>query len=68
MKTVSRNPSINREEKSKISKFSYTVFVVARTMKFPDVVIPPSIYQFSRVKWYLVTIGRENFIWFREHW
>ena len=45
MKTVSIKPCINRENRSRISKFSYTVIVLTRTTKFLEVVIPPDNYQ-----------------------
>ena len=43
-KTVSRKSCINRSYKSKSSQFSYTVIVVARTMKYLSVVTSLSIY------------------------
>ena len=43
MKTAPRKPCINREDKRKISQFSYNVIVVARKMNFLEVVTPPSI-------------------------
>ena len=44
-KTVSIKPCKNREDKSKISQFSYTVIFVTIPTKFLEVVTPPSIYQ-----------------------
>ena len=46
--TVSRKLCINREYKSESSQFSHTFIVVARTMKFLEVVTPPYIYQYPR--------------------
>ena len=40
-----RKICINRECKRKNSQFSYKVIVVAKIMKFLEVVTPPSIYQ-----------------------
>ena len=44
-KTVSIKPCINREDKSKISQFSYTVIVVTISMNLLVVVTPQSVYQ-----------------------
>ena len=55
---MSRKISINREDMSKRSPFSYTVFVVARKMMFISVVTPPSnYYGFSTQK----TFWEDNF-------
>ena len=43
-KTVSRKPCMNREDKSKITHFSYTFILIKVTTKLPEVVIPPYIY------------------------
>ena len=48
-KTVSRKLYINGEYNIYISQFIYTDMFVTRTMKFPEVVILPSIYQFSPI-------------------
>ena len=45
LKTVSRKPCINIENKSKSSQFICTVIVVKRTTKFLSVVTPSYIYQ-----------------------
>ena len=73
-KTVSIRPCISREYKIKISKFSYTVIVVAITLKFLAVVTPPYIYHgFSTRKTFweekftpmnIKSCGRRNF---RKH-
>ena len=44
-KTVSIKPYTNREDGSEISQFSYTDIVVTITMKFLEVLTPPSIYR-----------------------
>ena len=46
-KTVSIKTFINREDKSKRSKFSYTAIVETRTTNFLEVVTPPSIYHYQ---------------------
>ena len=43
-KTVPRKPCINREDKRKISHFSFSVTDVERTIKLLAVVIPTYIY------------------------
>ena len=43
-KTVSIKPCINREDKSNSSQFSYTDIFLTKTMKFLEVLTPPSIY------------------------
>ena len=44
-KTIPVKQCTNREDNTKISKFSSTIVVVARTMKVLAVVTPPYIYQ-----------------------
>ena len=50
MKTVSRQPCVNRESKIRMSQFSYTVIVVPIKMKFLEIVTPPSIYQIHKTQ------------------
>ena len=47
---VSRKPSINREDKSKSSKFIYSVIIFAITMNLLSVITPPTIYHFCNDK------------------